>query len=58
MVHESDVDTNCNYCGQYNHQIIVTEIRGLGNKRINEDHPIISEIGQNAEKGSGHIRRH
>ena len=29
MEHESDNDTNCNWCAQYNHQRIGTEIGGL-----------------------------
>ena len=37
--HESDGDTNCNWCSWYSHQKIDTGTGGLGNKRTSRDHP-------------------
>ena len=37
MKHESDVDTNCNWCSLYSHKRIGTRTRGLGNNgRLSE----------------------
>ena len=33
MEHESDGNTNCNWCTRYSHQRIGKETGGLGNKR-------------------------
>ena len=59
MEHESDGDTNCNWCFWYSHQRIGIETGGLGNKRTSGDHPNYSfiEIGQNAEKSPGDLIR-
>ena len=47
MEHESDGDTNCNWCVRYNQQSIGTGTEGLGNKRTNREDPnnSIVEIG-------------
>ena len=37
MEHESDGDTNCNWCTRYSHQRIGKGTGGLGNKRTNGD---------------------
>ena len=59
MEHESDGDTNCNWCTWYNHQRTGTEIGGLENKRTSGDHPnySIAEITQNTEKSPDGLRR-
>ena len=59
MEHESDGDTNCNWCACYSHQRIDKESEVLGNKRTNGDYPNygIVEIGQNTEKRPGDLRR-
>ena len=59
MKYESDVDTNCNRCAQYNHQRIGKRTSGIGNKSTNGDHPKYStvKIGQNTEKNTGNLRR-
>ena len=58
MEHESDGDTNCNWCTRYNYQRIDTRT-GAGNKRTGGDHPNYSivEIGQNTEKSAGDLQR-
>ena len=38
MEHESDGDTNCDWCVRYSQQSIGTETRRLGNKRTGRDH--------------------
>ena len=59
MQHESDSDTNCNWCAWYSHQRFGTGTGGLGKKRMSGDHPNYSiiEIGQNTEKKPGDLRR-
>ena len=59
MVHESDVDNNCNWCAWYRHQRIGAGNGGLENKRMAGDHPNYSiiKIGQNTEKSPGDLRR-
>ena len=59
MEHESDGNTNCNWCARYSHQKIGTGTGGLGNKRTSGDHPNdnIIKIGQNTEKSPGDLRR-
>ena len=58
MEHESDGDTNCNWCTRYNHQKIDTGTGGFRNKKTSGDHShYIIEIGQNTEKSSGDLRR-
>ena len=49
MGHESDGDTNCNWCARYSHQMIGTGTGEIGNKRTSGDHPNDSmvDIGQN-----------
>ena len=56
--HESDGSTNCNWCSWYNQQRIGIRTGGLGNKRMNGDHPnySITEIVQNTEKSPGDLR--
>ena len=59
MKHESDVNTNCNWCTGYSHQRIGKRTRGLGNQKTSGDHLNYSivEIAQNTEKSPGHLRR-
>ena len=59
MEHESDGDTNFNWCALYSHQRIDKETRGVGNKRTRGDHANynIIKIGQNTEKSPGELRR-
>ena len=42
--HESDGDTNCDWCTRYSHQRIGTGIERLGNKRTHGDHPNYSIV--------------
>ena len=57
MEHESNSDTNCNWCSYYSHQRIDKSTSGLGNKRMSGDHPNNStvEISQNTEKSPGDL---
>ena len=57
--HESDSDTNCDWCSWYSHQSIGTRTGGLENKRMNGDHPNYSiiKISQNTKKSPGNLRR-
>ena len=59
MEHESDSDTNCNWCTWYSHKKIGSRTGGLVNKKTSRDHPnySISEIGQNTEKSPGNLKR-
>ena len=59
MEHESDGDTNSNWCAWCSHQKIGTKTRGLGNKRTWGNHLNYSiiKIGQNNEKSPGDLRR-
>ena len=59
MEHESDVDTNCNWCSWYSHQRIGTKTGGLENKMTRGDHPNdgIIDISQNTEKSPEDLRR-
>ena len=59
MEHESDGDTNCNWCSWYSHQKLGAGTEGLGNKRTSGDNPncCIAEISQNTEKSPGDLRR-
>ena len=59
MEHESDSDTNSNWCTRYSHQRIGKAAGEVGNKRTSEDHPNYSivEIGQNSKKSPGDLRR-
>ena len=59
MEHESDLDTNCDWCTQYTHQMIGRENVGLGNMRSSGDHTnySIDEIGQNTKKSPGDLGR-
>ena len=59
MEHEGGGDTNCNRHARYGHQRTGLGTGGFGNKRTNGDHrsDSIVEIGQNAEKSPGHLRR-
>ena len=58
MEHESDGDTNCNWCSRYSHQWFGTGTGGLGNKWTSGDHPKYSiiKINQNTEKSPGDLR--
>ena len=60
MEHESDDDTNCNWCTWYIHRRICTGTGGFGNKRRGGDHPNCSiiKISLNIEKSPGDLRRH
>ena len=55
MEHESDGDTNSNWCARYSHQKIGTGTGGLGKKRTIRGQPnyIIFKIGKNTEKSPG-----
>ena len=57
--HESEDNTNCNWCSWYSHQRISTRNEKLGNKRTSGDHPnyYIIENSQNTEKSPGDLRR-
>ena len=59
MEQESDGDTNRHRCTWYSQQRINKGTGRLGNKRTSEDYPnfCIIEIGQNAEKSPGDLRR-
>ena len=59
MEHESDSDTNCNYCSWYSHQRIIKGTGGLRNKRTSGDNTNDSTIenGQNTEKCPGDLRK-
>ena len=59
MEHESDGDTNCNWCSWYSQQRIGKGTGGLENKRTSGDHPNynIIKIGPNTEKSPADIRR-
>ena len=59
MEHESDGDTNCNWCTWYSHQRIGKGTGRIGNKNTSGDHPNNStvKIGQNTEKSPGDLRR-
>ena len=56
--HESDDNTNCNWCSWYSHQRTKKGTGGLENKRTIGDHPnnCIIEIGQNTVKSPGDLR--
>ena len=57
--HESNLDTNCNWCSLYSHQKFCKGFGGLGNKKTSgtySDYCII-KIRQNTEKSPGHLRR-
>ena len=59
MKHESDFDTNCNWCARYSHQKIDKGSGVFGNKRMSGVHPNYSifEIGRNTAKSPGDLRR-
>ena len=59
MEHESDGDTNYNWCTWYGHQRTDTVTGGLRNKKKNGGHPnySIMKITQNTEESPGHLRR-
>ena len=59
MEHESDGDSNCNWCTRWSHQRIDTGNGGLRNKRTIGYHPNYSivEIGKNTGKNPGDLRR-
>ena len=59
MEHESDGDTNCNWCTWNDHQRLGKGAEGVRNVRMSRDHPNynIIEIGQNIEKSPGDLRR-
>ena len=59
MEHDSDGDTNCNWCTWNNPQMIVTRTRRLRDqmtRRCHQDFSII-KIGQNIGKSLGDLRR-
>ena len=58
MDHESDGDTNGNWCTQYSHHKISIGTGGLENKKISGDHPNYSivGIGQNTVRSPGDLR--
>ena len=57
--HRSDGDTNCHWCSLFSHKRIGTRTGGLGNNRMNGDHPNYSiiKIGQNTEKSPRDLRK-
>ena len=57
--HESDEDTNCNWCSWYCHQRIGTGTGGLRNKRKSGGNPnyCTVKIGRNTAKSLGDLRR-
>ena len=60
MEHESDGDTNCNWCTRFSHQRIDKGTGGFGNKRTRGDQSnyiIIITIDQNPERSPGDIWR-
>ena len=59
MEHESDSDTNFNWCAWYSHQRIGTGTGGLENMRTSGDHPNYSivEIGLNSKESPGDLKR-
>ena len=59
MKHESDGNTNCNWCTRYSHQRIDTGTAELGNKRTSGDNPNYSiiKIDQNTEKSPVNLRK-
>ena len=59
MEHESNGDTNCNWCTLNNHQKFRRKARGVGNWRTSLDYTDcnIVEVGQNTEKSSGDLRK-
>ena len=59
LEHESDGDTDCNWCSWFSHQRICTRTRGFGNNRTSGINPnySIANIDQNTEKSPGDLRR-
>ena len=59
MEHESDGETNCNWCILNNPPKISTGTETLRNKRKSGDHPDyrIIKIGQNTEMNPGNLGR-
>ena len=59
MEHESDSDTNCNWCTWHSHKRISTGTVWLRNKNTSRDHSNYSivEITLNTEKSPGDLRR-
>ena len=57
--HESDSDTNDNWCDRYSEQGVARKTRELGNKRTRRDHLnySITKIGQSTEKSPGDLGR-
>ena len=57
MAHETDSDTNCNWCARFSHQRTSTRNGGLGNERTSGDHPkyCIVEFGENTKKSPGDL---
>ena len=55
MEHDSDGNTNCNWCTRLTHQKIGKGTGGIGYKSTSGGHPkySIGEIGQNTEKSPG-----
>ena len=59
MEHESDGDTNSNWCSWHCHQKIGKRTGGHGNEMTKGVHPNYSivELGQNTDKSHGDLRR-
>ena len=58
MKHESDGNSNCNWCTQNSYQIIDKGTGGLGNKGTSGDHPEYSIINTSQNtKSPGHLQR-
>ena len=59
MEHESDGDTNCNWCTRYCHRRCDNWTGGLGNKRASGNHPneSIIKLGQNTWENPKDLER-
>ena len=57
--HESDNNTNCNWCSWYSHQRLSTRTGRLGNNRMSGDHPnnCIVELSLDTVKSPENLRR-
>ena len=60
MEHESNSNTNYNWCTRNNLQRLGKGAGRVGNWRMSQDHPNYSivKIGQNIEKSPGELRKH
>ena len=56
--HESNDNTDCNWCSWYSHQRISTRVGGFGNKRTSGDHPNYcnDEVGHDTVKSPENLK--